>query len=326
MKNIVLAVSICFSVLALKAQDNAEFKPSGKPVVKVFTNWHQGFGDETYSDISGFEISRAVLGYSYQFSPLFYSKVIVDMDNPKAGKLTEVAYLRNAYLAYKDDRLNVVFGILGMKQFKEQESNWGYRYIYKSAMDHYSFNSSVDAGLYVQYKLMDCLSADITVSNGEGAKKQQDIEGKYRLGGGLSFSPLDNFSFRAYYDYFFASDDYPANKDLQTLALFAGYETEKFRLGVEYDRLQNYAFDAIDDREILSLYASTEVMTDMQIFGRYDRLLADKVLQSEDVFIAGVDYSITKGVKISPNFRYINYTDTSQKDGGYVYFNIEFKF
>ncbi len=316
--------------LSLSAQEEKEaFKPSGKTVFKVFTNWHQGFGDDDiYTDDSGFELSRGVMGYQYQFAPNWSSKVIVDMADPGSGKLTEVAYIRNAYIAYKDDRLNAVFGIIGMKQFKTQENNWGYRYLYKSAMDEYKFNNSVDAGLYIKYEIADWMSADVTISNGEGAKSQQDTEGKYRMGYGAEIKPLDGLTFRAYYDYFYAPEPVAGtlsdNQDM--LALFVGYEQEKFRVGVEYDILNNYKFVTDDNRDIFSVYGSVALAKQMQAFARYDMLMAEEALSSENVAIAGFEYNVVKGVKVSPNFRYINYTDSSQEDGGFFYLNFEYKF
>lgn len=326
MRKLLFLISALCVAFIVNAQEKEAFKPSGAPVVKVFTNWHQGFGNEVVEDESGFEATRAVMGYAYKFSPNIYTKVVLDVADPKTGKLTEVAYLRNAYVGYKDSRLNVLFGILGMKQFKEQENNWGYRYIYKSAMDEYKFNSSVDAGVYVKYKFFDFLSADVTISNGEGAKKQQDIEGKYRFGGGLSLSLVEGLSFRAYYDYFWSSDDVAAYRDQNTLAFFMGYENDAFRLGAEYDVLQNYAFDQIDDRSILSFYASVTATKKMQVFGRFDRLMAENVLASENVVIAGLDYQVVKGVKVAPNIRYIDYTNSAQDSGAYFYLNFEYKF
>lgn len=325
MKKLLVLMSALCIVFIASAQEDQAFKPSGKPVLKVFTNWHQGFGDEDYEAESGFEATRAVFGYAYQFSPNVYTKVVLDVADPSSGKLTEVAYLRNAYIGYKDERLNVLFGILGMKQFKEQENNWGYRYIYKSAMDHYKFNNSVDAGVYVKYKIFDFLSADITLSNGEGAKKQQDIEGKYRFGGGLSAELAEGLSFRAYYDYFWADND-AATKDQNTLALFLGYENDAFRVGAEYDMLNNFAFDQLDERSLASVYASVTLTDKMQAFGRFDHLEAENVLSTENVMIAGVDYQIAKGVKVAPNVRFIDYKDSSQDGGGYFYLNFEYKF
>lgn len=322
-------VSSAFS----QSSTEEEFKPSGKPVVKVFMDWHHGFGgdDEVdYSEDSGFELTRGVLGYEYQFSPNLSSKVIIDMDNPNGGKLTEVAYIRNAYVAYKDDHLEAVFGILGMKQFKTQENNWGYRYIYKSAMDEYKFNNSVDAGLYLKYKLVDWLSADMAITNGEGAKSQQDTQGKYRMGYGLEIEPVDGFLFRTYFDYFYApdatEDEDVVNGNQDMIAFFLGYEKENYRLGVEYDILNNYLFELTNDRDILSVYGSINFKKKFQAFLRYDRLTAENAMVSENVALAGFEWAVVKGVKIAPNFRYKNFSDSDLPDAKYIYLNFEYKF
>jgi hypothetical protein len=334
MKKSIFLLFAMFSIVTTvysQSSEEATFKPHFKPVVKVFMDWHQGFGGDSevdYTDHSGFELTRSVLGFQYQFSPRISSKVIVDMDNPKAGKLTEVAYIRNAYVAYKDDRLNAVFGILGMKQFKTQENYWGYRYIYKSAMDEYKFNNSVDAGLYVKYQLVDWLSADMAITNGEGAKKQQDTEGKYRMGYGLELEPIDGLAFRTYYDYLYAPDAteeaMPENQDM--ISFFLGYEKDNVRLGVEYDILNNFKFEGSDDRDIFSAYGSLKFKDKFQAFLRYDKLMAENAMVSENVSMAGFEWAVVKGVKIAPNFRYKTFPDTELPDAKYFYLNFEYKF
>jgi len=321
---------ILLVTFTLCAQETHQaFEPSGKAVFKVFTNWHQGIGDDiSYYDDSGFELTRGVIGYEYHFSPNWSSKVLVDMDDPDAGKLTEVAYIRNAYVAYNNDKINAVFGIIGMKQFKTQENIWGYRYIYKSAMDEYKFNNSVDAGLYLKYNLNTFLSLDVTLSNGEGAKSQQDTEGKYRMGYGLEAQAFEGMLFRLYYDYFYAPEPLAESQsaDQDVLALFLAYKQDHYRIGLEYNILHNYQFVSIDDRHLLSAYGSVSFLEKMQAFVRYDKLMAEDVLQSEEVYMLGFEYQIIKGIKLSPNFRYLNYTDSSQADGAYVYVNFEYKF
>lgn len=333
MKKVSLLLLLVTGILATSfcQESTEEFKPSGKATFKVFMDWHQGFGGDSnvdYTKDSGFELTRGVIGYQYQFSPLLSSKVIVDTDNPKSGKLTEVAYIRNAYIAYKDNRLNAVFGILGMKQFKTQENYWGYRYIYKSAMDEYKFNNSVDAGLYLNYKVLDWLSADMAITNGEGAKSQQDTEGKYRMGYGLEVKPIDGLSFRSYYDYFYAPDATAeiTNENQDMISFFLGYEKENYRLGIEYDVLNNFKFDRADDRDIFSVYGSLLFKDKFQAFARYDKLMAENALASENVCLAGLEWDVVKGVKIAPNFRYKSYPDSDQADATYFYLNFEYKF
>lgn len=332
MRKFTVLLLVILATLTLSAQKNEEpFQAYGKPVIKVFTNWHQGVGNSDFEDNSGFELSRGVLGYEHFFSSHISSKVIIDVDDPGAGKFTEAAYMRNAYIAYNNDKLSAYFGILGMKQFKEQENNWGYRYIYKSAMDHYKFNNSVDAGFYVKYKVLDWLSADVTLTNGEGAKSQQDVEGKYRTGYGLTFKPIDGLTFRGYYDVLYSPGSTPGNvtENQNALALFIGYKADNLRVGAEYNKLLNYKYDVDDDRKIYSVYASYKFLKDFQAFVRYDIFSAEESGLSEDVIMAGLEYSIVKGVKVSPNFRYGNYAFKSAiptGQGAFFYLNFEYKF
>lgn len=316
---------------AFSQDSDEEFKPHGKAVIKVFMDWHQGFGGDSvvdYTKESGFALNRGVVGYEHHFSPRLRTKVIVDVDNPNAGKLTEVAYMRNAYLAYEDDRLEAVFGVLGMKQFKAQENNWGYRYIYKSAMDEYKFNNSVDAGLYLKYKFLNWLAADMAITNGEGAKSQQDTEGKYRMGYGLEVKPIDGFMFRTYYDYLYAPDatDDAKNGNQDLISFLFGYEKNNYRIGLEYDILRNYKFELKDNRDIFSVYGSLNFKKKFQAFLRYDKLMAENAKVSENVTLAGFEWAVVKGVNISPNFRYKSYPDSDQPDAKYFYLNFEYKF
>ena len=337
MKKLTILLAVMLAAMTVSAQEAEEpFKAHGKPVIKVFTNWHQGFGNDESEDVndefadeSGFELTRGVLGYEHFFSPRISSKVIIDMTSSGLDKPAMVAYMRNAYIAYKDENLNAYFGIIGLKQFKEQESSWGYRYIYKSAMDHYKFNNSVDAGLYVKYEFTDWLSTDVTLTNGDGAKSLQDTEGKYRTGYGLTLKPLKGLTFRTYYDVLFAPESTTGlvQENQSSLALFIGYKTENLRLGVEYDKLLNYKYDDADDREIYSVYGSYIFNKDYQAFARYDKLNADYDGDSEYVFMAGVEYSIVKGVKVSPNYRYGDFAFSSPTGkGSFFYMNFEYKF
>lgn len=328
MRQISTFLVVVFGILNLVAQGNVEpFKPHGKPVVKIFADWHQGMGNEEFSDDSGFEIKRAVFGYQYQFSPKISAKLVLDTDNP-GGKLTEVAYLRNAYVAYKADLGEVYFGIIGIKHFKTQENNWGYRYLYKSAMDEYKFNNSVDAGVYAKANATDWISFDLTISNGEGAKSEQDTEGKYRFGLGTEIEALKNLTFRAYYDYFDAPTPTGTEiiNDQTSIALFLGYEVNAFRVGLEYNTLQSFGFEDNDDRQLYSVYGSYVFNNKLQAFARYDKLEADQAGLSEYVAIGGLEYAVVKGVKIAPNYRHVNQGDGDLEHGHYAYLNLEYKF
>lgn len=314
----------------IKAEETKNFKPYGEPTAKVYFDYHQGFGKdkETYSNNDGFRITRTYFGYKYYFSPNWSMKIVLDADDPNAGKLTEVAYVKNAQLNFKDDKISASFGIISLSMFNEQESNWGYRYIYKSAMDEYKFGNSADAGVFLSYDFLDNLSADATLTNGEGYKQQQDIEGNYRMGYGITFKPVKGLTLRGFYDQFFSpSSTVGAIRDDQKVfSGFAGYCYNSFRIGAEYDYLENYQFDRIDDRYIVSAYSSYKFFKKINLFARYDYMNAKKVWSTEDVILFGLEYSPVKGVKISPNYKSINYKNSNSPDGSFFSVNFEYKY
>ena len=126
-------------------------------------------------------------------------------------------------------------GLIGMKQFNDQEKFWGYRYIFKSFQDEHGFGSSADLGINAEFKLSKTLKANFLIVNGEGYKKLQDEDGKQKIGGSLIFLPVKGLTTKIYVD----SQPSVDSDAITTLSLFAGYKASDWRLGVEYNKLNN---------------------------------------------------------------------------------------
>ena len=144
-----LSVSIVFLILfanlfGQNSQTKDVFKPSGRPFVKIYTNYHSNFTNGTTRNL--FEVTRAYMGYKYSFSKYFSGKVNLDVGNPGVGKLQMTAYLKNAYVQYKKDGLTARIGLIGTYIFNFQESQWGNRYLFKSFQDQNGFGPSAEIG------------------------------------------------------------------------------------------------------------------------------------------------------------------------------------
>ncbi len=84
-----------------------------------------------------------------------------------------------------------------------------------------------------------------------------------------------------------------------------------------------------------SFFTTYKASSNIKLFGRYDNL-ASSTLDGEDtpwqqgkdgqLFMAGVELSPVKGVKISPNFRFWDTADDAQPNTTYLYLNCELKF
>lgn len=304
MKKIVTALTIILLTGSVYSQEkNEEFKPSGKPFIKVFTNYHSSFTDGDNHNM--FEIQRAYFGYTFKLSKKFSGKVNIDVGNPEDdGKFMMTAFLKNAYFQYKFGRLTTKFGLIGLSQFNLQEKQWEGRYLYKSFQDEHKFGYSADLGLYASYKLHDMVSIDATIANGDGYKSvEADSLLKYSCG--ITLSPFNVIKARVYYD--FMGDE----NAQQTLSFYLGYSTNKLKVGTEYNHQLNYKITEDQDRTGLSFYASYKIKK-VRLFGRFDQLSSIKIGNAADPWnyakdgqgiIAGIEFLPVKGIKITPNYQ-----------------------
>jgi len=284
------------------SQEPEQYKPNGKGIIKIYTNYHSTFSDGESSKV--FEIQRAYLGYQANFSEKISGKLILDVGDPGVGKLQMSAYLKNAFMQYRDEKLVARIGMIGLHQFKIQEDLWGGRYLYKSFMDEHKFGPSADLGAFVAYQFHDLLSADITIANGEGYKSiESDSILKYSLG--TTLKPFNGLVFRTSYDYM--------GRDAvqQTLAIYLGYSAAKVDLGAEYNYQWNHKMVQDQHLQGLSFYGSYSSRL-ARFFARYDNLSSPELSGDPDpwnygndgqLFIAGVEFNPVKGLIITPNYQ-----------------------
>lgn len=303
MKKFTLLTIVLLSVAMLSNAQSEEFQPSGKPVLRVFSNFHTTLSGGESSN--AFELKRVYLGYEHKFSENLSAKAVLDVGDPGVGKLQMTAYVKNAYLKYSKDKLSVYFGMISTTQFKVQEHAWGYRYLAKSFQDEYKYNASADLGVSAAYKISDFLSADVIVQNGEGYKKLES-DSALRAGLGVTFTPVDGLTARLYYDY---SNKVNAQQSLTT---FIGYQADRFNIGAEWIQMLNYEFDANNTLNGLSFFTTVNTTKRTKVFARYDNLSSNLTGGTEtdwhlekdgQLFLAGFEYSPVKGIKLTPNFR-----------------------
>jgi len=323
----VLLLAFSFSIMA---QESAP-KPKGKVTGKVFFNYHADLTEDA-DQRSAFELKRAYLGYKYKINDKFSAAVTLDAGKG-AGNSDHAVYVKQAKLNYKaSDKITLSIGLMGMKQFKDQEKFWGYRYIYKSFGDQYKFGTSADLGAMASFKLADDLKLDVLAVNGEGYKSLQDPDGNHRVGANLAYSPK-NWVFKAYWDTMNGTDvnDDDESTSVSNVALFAGYKGDNFRLGAEYNMLKNgESYKApVEDVELtgLSFYGTYNFTDKWNVFGRYDDLKANEEGGDgeENTFLGGLEYKAAKGVDVSLNYRTTSVKDVDNNEN-LVYLNLQFYF
>jgi len=312
--------------IAFSQEKTTVFEPNGKPLALIFTNFNTASTDGEITP--AFEITRAYLGYEYNFNPEWYGKVVLDVGNPGAGKHEMAAFLKNAYMEYEKDKLAVSFGLISTTQFKVSEKIWGLRYIEKSFQDAYKFNSSADLGFNIDYTFSDFISADFSIINGEGYKKIQSDK-LLRPGAGITVKPVKSVTARVFADYM--GDQVKQ----QSLATFAAYTGAKLMVAGEYNFQKNFGMADGCDVFGTSFFATYKASKKLMIFGRYDNL-SSSTLPGENeawqidsdgqLFMAGIELSPVKGVKLAPNFRLWDTASESTPNTTFFYLNCEIKF
>jgi hypothetical protein len=293
---------LIISAVSTHGQGDAVFSPGGKPVFLVFSNIHSDFNKHGSNE--AFELTRVYLGYEYNFSRSLSARINVDAADPKAGELQLTAYIKNAFLQYKNDKFSGRMGMIGTDEFSVQEKHWGYRYLLKSFQDEYGFGPSADLGAAVEYSPSKIISFDASVLNGEGYKKlQSDSTFKYTLG--LTIKPVQGLVLRGYTD--IMKRDYAQN----TLSFFAGYTLKSFRTGLEYSMQKNNKMINEHDLSGISAYAALGFAKKFSAFVRYDYLTSTTPVGAEDswnyakdgqLFVTGLDFAAANGIRIAPAY------------------------
>lgn len=310
-------------------QDNIEqpeFKPSGSPFARIHTNVHTQMFEGKYE--SAFEVTRAYFGYDYNISENFSARIILDVGDPEYGKFQHVAYLKYAYMKFEYKSLTSYFGMISTIQFKLQERIWGHRYILKSFQDEFKYGSSADLGISIAYKLNDLVSFDAIFMNGEGYKSIQ-LDTSYRAGGGITVEPFEGLIFRGYVD--FEKKD----ESLIHIAAFLGYSKDAISAGLEVNHEKNNEYNKDHNLIGYSAYSSYQLIKKLEVFGRYDYLISNKLSGEPDpwnisndgqMFMAGIEYMPVKGIKLSPNYKGWLPSITGGSLSSWIYLSAEIRF
>lgn len=348
--NLLLSFLLLLSAVVIGQETSEEFKPSGKASGKVFFNYNYDLTDGA-TQRSEFQLQRAYLGYKYSFSEKFSAKITLDGGRQVKDTDGEVlapysAQVKIAQLDWKvSNAVKLSAGLIGLKQFDTQEKFWGYRYLFKSFQDEFALGTSADLGINAEIKLAEPLKANLFVLNGEGYSKLQDDFGRMRVGGNLIYEPVKGLILKGYYDVYggdILNDSGIVITDtsaIQTIAFFAGYGTDKFRIGAEYDiQLNGKKFNEIAaDHDIsgMAIYGTYVINKRYEVFAEWLQFKAAtpegfddswSKKKEGDVIVAGIQYAPVKGVKMALNYRTFLFEDSSLTDKSYVYLNLELNF
>lgn len=290
-------MAVCISA---GAQGKGE-KAHGRAIVQIYTNFHSGFG--AVNDDRGFDLDRSYIGYEYRMNRGLMIKGVLDIgQSSDVSDYQRIAYIKNAFIGWKWNRLMLNGGLIGTTQFSYQENFWGYRYVYRSFQDIYRFGQSADLGISAAYSFAQWIEADVIIANGEGFRQVQVNDGLL-YGIGTTITPFKGMSLRLYASLNEGTD---GAKDIVNYAMFAGYRHRYFSVALEYNIMRNSGRNAGKNLYGFSLYATGTLNRWLDIYARTDGLMStdDWNEQNDEIaIIAGVQFKLGKYIRIAPNFR-----------------------
>ena len=328
-KKLSFTILIIFFSLNIYTQDTNK----GDIFSTIFWNYNTDLSSEA-SKKNSFEVKRVYLGYKFNIDDKISAKVTFDIEKNSAGS-DYTTFLKTAQIDWSlKDNFKLSFGMIGNKQFKYQESIWGYRYLYKTFQDENKFGSSADLGVNGEIKVSKNLKMNLFMLNGEGYKNIQDDDGYMKFGGNLIYEISNALSLKLYYDSEPGNDEF----NVTNVGYFIGYDKNKTRFGLEYNKINNaksYNSPSLDNNlSGFSGYISQNFSENSSLFFRYDSLESNIVSGSAGpwnsgkdgkLMILGFEYVVTKGFKLNLNYRNYNYTDNSINNKSMVFINAEIK-
>ena len=266
-KKLSFTILVIFFSLNIYTQDTNK----GDIFSTIFWNYNTDLSSEA-SKKNSFEVKRVYLGYKFKIDDKISAKVTFDIGKNSAGS-DYTAFLKTAQIDWSlKDNFKLSFGMIGNKQFKYQESIWGYRYLYKTFQDENKFGSSADLGVNGEIKVSKNLKMNLFMLNGEGYKNIQDDDGYMKIGGNLIYEISNGLSLKLYYDSEPGNDEF----NVTNVGYFIGYDKNKTRVGFEYNKINNaksYNSPSLDNNlSGFSGYISQIFSENSSVFFRYDSL------------------------------------------------------
>jgi hypothetical protein len=328
MKRIAVILFLVLPLLAFSqsAQDVTKDKDS-YPFAQIFTGFRYGFKD-TYKPQAAFEFNQGIIGYFHRISPKVSGKIMFDVtrttnfngvtdssgqsmivsDYFEGSKYT--AYLKLAEIKWDINHIIAlrVGQLLNTQYLTFQDPFWGYRYVDVTFQERFRLGMPADFGIQLDVNVKGKFLNQFSIVNGEGPFRYQDSNGKFLYSNNIQYSPVEGLTLKIYGDYGPAIDTGSNYGDKWVISGFAGYKTEKYRIGGEYVFVNNYAWLSDVDHSGFSFFGGWNFIGKFDFLARFDHLIRKTPDETEtlDYYIVGFQYEPVKMFMISVNFRYLS--------------------
>jgi len=331
MKNkITFAAFLMFSIITIVNGQEQEELPSGKPIAKIFADYRNQLNGE--GSFRGFGVSRAFIGYSYKTDNRLSAQILLDIGAPLRNEevtYRRYAFIRNAFISYKMEKLTLTAGITDGRGHVEPLAFWGKRYIANTFLLINRYMDVADIGIIADYSISSTVTVNVQLMNGEGYTNIQN-DSTILYGAGITIKPAGGFVLR------FFGDTYSNGLDRKnTFSSFAGFKHTKFAIGAEFNYKTD--FDWTDSHNVygFSVLSSFYLNDHFELYARYDKSSSViiegeqdpwNILNDGSLLISGIQYTYSKHLRLAISYQGWSPSSGETPRWDFIQANAEFKF
>ena len=228
-------------------------------------------------------------------------------------------FVKDAYIRWKNDQYQALFGIIPSPTLDVIEPFWEYRSIEKTPLDLYRMGFSREFGAAFRGG-SDRVKFHVAFGNGEGERGETN-EGKVVMGS-ILVQMTDSLFTELYADY----NAMPENVDRSTFQAFVGWKKNGGKIGIQYAHQEIDGIPGTDNLDVLSLFGIYRLNSRWAFVGRYDRMF-DPNYDGEAIpyipfaanaksnfFLAALDFTVIENLFVQPNIEIVSYSDPISGD------------
>ncbi len=315
-----IIISIFFTISnAFGTNDSLKTSKESILFGSIHTNFNYGTANNGEAK-GAFELSTALIGIKTKFDKKVTSILILDVTRTTngfetydtSGNLLSTNYFEGSkYTAFLkmaeikwDINKNISLSVgqlLSSQYVTLQDKFWKHRYVLVTFQEVYRFGMPADFGARFKFSFFDNkLNYDVGAFNGDGPFKYQDSNGKVLISNNLEYTPNENIIIK-----FYQNTEFPQieGQNKNVYSSFFGYTKNKYRLGLEYNFVENYNFSDVNYSG-LSAYGMYDITKDFEAFARYDFIERATGINFGQSYLIGLQYKPVKQYSISVNYRY----------------------
>lgn len=309
-----LAVLILFACVPAHAQEFPLFEAKGLLFGDIYhiPSHHTDEGEGA----TGAVLRRGYVTFDTEFNELWTGRLRFELN--QSGEFEDYDFevdVKDLFVARDIGEHKLVLGLSPTPTYALIESIWGLRYLMRTPMDLQGV-ASRDTGVAMSGPVTGDSSVFYRVMLGAGTEFGNETGDGRKVMGALAWELRDNFYLEAHLDH----EKLTGPTDRTTYQVFAGYDTEALRWGIQYSNQ-----DRQDDPplELASAFVVRPWTSSISLIGRVDHLFepspsGDNISYipfdpsaEATMFLGAVEFKLTPHFHLIPNIIYTRYDENN---------------